>query len=113
VEPGITDISSIVFSDENEILKDSKDPDIDYNQLIRPWKSRLGLLYVANRSVILDIKLIVRTAVAIVSRERGLAGIQKILSDLGADEQLRRVARRQEPLQPYPPPGATEIVTQR
>ena len=29
--PGITDFSSIVFSDENEMLRDSKDPDIDYN----------------------------------------------------------------------------------
>ena len=102
-----------MFSDENEILKDSKDPDIDYNQLIRPWKSRLGLLYVANRSVILDIKLIVLTAVAIVSRERALDGIQAILSDLGADEQLQRVARRTDRLEPFPPPGADTIVTRR
>ena len=32
VKPGITDFASIVFSDEGEILKDSKDPDLDYNQ---------------------------------------------------------------------------------
>lgn len=113
VKPGITDISSIVFSDENEILKDSEDPDIDYNQLIRPWKSRLGLLYVANRSVMLDIKLILLTVQAIISRQRALDGIQDILSDLNADAQLKRVSRRQESLQPYPPPGATEIVTSR
>ena len=50
VKPGITDFSSIVFSDEGEILKDSDDPDLDYNQLIRPWKSRLGILYIENRS---------------------------------------------------------------
>lgn len=113
VEPGITDIASIVFADENEILKDSPDPDIDYNQLIRPWKSRLGLLYVANRSVILDIKLIALTAMAILSRQRALDGIQEVLNGLGADEQLKRVARRQDRLLPYPPPGATQIVTQR
>ncbi|MFZ2486578.1 MAG: sugar transferase [Anaerolineae bacterium] len=113
VKPGITDISSIVFSDENDILKDSKDPDIDYNQLIRPWKSRLGLLYVANRSVSLDIKLILLTVQAIISRQRALDGIQDILSNLNADAQLKRVSLRQEPLQPYPPPGATEIVTSR
>ena len=41
VKPGITDFSSIVFSDEGEILKDQPDPDIAYNQLIRPWKSKL------------------------------------------------------------------------
>jgi lipopolysaccharide/colanic/teichoic acid biosynthesis glycosyltransferase len=113
VKPGITDISSIVFSDENEILKDSQDPDIDYNQLIRPWKSRLGLLYVAHRSVILDIKLIVLTVVAILSRDQALTGIQKILADLGADGMLRQVARRHEKLVPYAPPGAAEIVRRR
>ena len=42
VKPGITDFASIVFSDEGEILSDSDDPDIDYNQLIRPGKGYLG-----------------------------------------------------------------------
>ena len=40
VRPGITDISSIIFSDEGDILANKKDPDLAYNQLIRPWKSR-------------------------------------------------------------------------
>ena len=44
VRPGITDFASIVFSDEGDILEGSKDPDLDYNQLIRPWKSRLGFI---------------------------------------------------------------------
>ena len=35
--------ASIVFSDESTILENVDDPDIAYNQLIRPWKSRLGL----------------------------------------------------------------------
>lgn len=113
VQPGITDIASIVFSDENEILEDSKDPDIDYNQLIRPWKSRLGLFYMDHQSFTLDIKLILLTATAIISRERALDGIQAILSDLGADEQLKRVALRRDKLMPYPPPGTDQIITQR
>lgn len=113
VKPGITDISSIVFADEGEILKDKPDPDLAYNQLIRPWKSRLGLLYIEHQSLLLDLRLIFLTAVTIISRERALEGIQRILSDLGADEQLKRVALRQEPLKPYPPPGATEVVTAR
>ena len=45
VRPGITDISSIVFSDEGEILSNSNDPDIDYNQLIRPGKGYLGIFW--------------------------------------------------------------------
>lgn len=113
VKPGITDISSIVFADEGEILKNSRDPDLDYNQLIRPWKSRLGLFYIDHQSFGLDIKLIFLTALAILSRERALTGIQNILTDLGADPQLKDVASRQTKLVPYPPPGATEIVTHR
>jgi hypothetical protein len=46
VKPGITDFSSIVFSDLNSLLSNSKDPNLDYNQFIRPWKSRLGIIYV-------------------------------------------------------------------
>jgi len=34
--PGMTDIPSIVFSDEGAILENSDDPDLDYNWLIRP-----------------------------------------------------------------------------
>ncbi|MBU6235218.1 MAG: sugar transferase [Alphaproteobacteria bacterium] len=113
VRPGITDISSIVFSDEGEILKDKTDPDIAYNQLIRPYKSRLGVFYIEHASFVLDIKLIILTAMAIVSREKALAGVQEILATLGCDADLKRVAARQEPLQPAPPPGATEIVTTR
>lgn len=113
VKPGITDISSIVFADEGDILKDKPDPDLAYNQLIRPWKSRLGLLYIDRQSLGLDLQLIYLTGLAIVSRERALRGIQAILLNLGANDQLRRVASRQDELQPSPPPGATEIVTSR
>jgi lipopolysaccharide/colanic/teichoic acid biosynthesis glycosyltransferase len=113
VRPGITDISSIVFADEGEILKDSVDPDIAYNQLIRPWKSRLGLLYVENSSLALDLKLIFLTIVAIISREQALAGVQKILDELGAPETVKRAAKRQEKLTPCPPPGAQAVVMSR
>lgn len=113
VQPGMTDIASIVFSDEGQILKESQDPDLGYNQLIRPWKSRLGLLYVQNRSFLLDIKLILSTIVAIVSREKALRGVQKLLDDLGVDESVKRVAQRTEELTPFPPPGASEIVKSR
>ncbi len=113
VRPGITDIASIVFADEGDILKDSQDPDLDYNQLIRPWKSRLGLLYVENSSFPLDVRLIFLTGMAIISRKRALDGVQKVLADLNADETLKRVTRREDPLEPFPPPGASDVVTDR
>jgi lipopolysaccharide/colanic/teichoic acid biosynthesis glycosyltransferase len=113
VQPGITDLSSIVFSDEGEILAGEADPDLAYNQLIRPWKSRLGLIYVEHRSVRLDLELVLLTVVALVSRRRALAGVERILERLGADELTRTAARRDAPLRRYPPPGAAAIVTSR
>ncbi len=94
-------------------MEGADDPDLDYNQLIRPWKSRLGLFYIDHQSFLLDLRLIFLTALTIVSRERAMLGVHKILEDLGADEQLKRVALRREKLEPYPPPGATKIVTTR
>lgn len=113
VRPGITDIASIVFSDEGEILKDKPDPDIAYNQLIRPYKSRLGVLYVENANLLLDIKLVALTALAIVDRAKALETVQHILGELNCPEDLKRVALRQDPLQPAPPPGSDTIVTTR
>jgi lipopolysaccharide/colanic/teichoic acid biosynthesis glycosyltransferase len=113
VRPGITDISSIVFADEGDILKDAADPDIAYNQLIRPYKSRLGILYVEHAGLWLDIRLVFLTALAILDRQKALTGVQRILAELRCDPDLAHVARRAEPLLPAPPPGATEIVQTR
>ena len=79
VRPGITDISSIVFSDEGEILSNSNDPDIDYNQLIRPGKGYLGIFYIENQSFLLDIKLILITLITIFNRNLALKNLSKIL----------------------------------
>lgn len=113
VRPGITDFSSIVFSDEGEILRDQADPDIAYNQLIRPGKGYLGLFYIDHRSVGLDLKLCLLTAVAIVSRERALAGVQRVLRSLGASPGLLVIAARKGALVPSPPPGGSRVVTSR
>jgi lipopolysaccharide/colanic/teichoic acid biosynthesis glycosyltransferase len=113
VRPGITDMASIVFSDENDILQDSKDPDIDYNQLIRPWKSRMGMLCIENRSFWLDIKLIFLTLIAVISRDKALGGVNKLLIDMNAPDDVIRVSRREDKLVPFPPPGSDAIVTHR
>jgi len=101
-KPGITDISSIVFSDEGDILHGQADPDAAYDRLIRPWKSRLSLLYVAHSSVLLDLRLIWLTVLAIVSKPRALAGLQDVLHGLNAAPDLIVVAARQRPLADYP-----------
>ena len=113
IQPGITDFSSIVFSDENDILKGCENPDISYNQLIRPWKSRLGLLYVENQALILDFALLFLTLVALVSKDKALAGTKKLLLRLNASADVIRVSMRQDLLEPFPPPGSDSIVMSR
>ncbi|RPF75035.1 MAG: sugar transferase [Rickettsiales bacterium TMED289] len=110
VKPGITDFSSIVFSDEGEILEDSKNPDLKYNQVIRPWKSRLGLLYIEKSNFLLDIKLIVITIISIFSRKYSLILINMTLKKLDAGKKLINICLREKKLTPYPPPGKNEIV---
>jgi len=113
VRPGITDIASIVFSDEGDILKDQIDPDIAYNQLIRPGKSLLGLIYINNQSIFLDIRLCVLTLVAIISRKKALTSLQKLLRSMSASDDILNLASRKLPLVPMPPPGSNIIVTSR
>lgn len=113
VRPGITDISSIVFSDEGSILEGKPDPDLAYNQLIRPYKSRLGLLYIDHAGVLLDVRLIFLTLLSAVSRRAALDRLSKLVRELDAPDELVAVVARRAPLQPAPPPGATAIVTSR
>ena len=113
VRPGITDFSSIVFSDEGEILADKQDPDLSYNQLIRPWKSRLGIIYIENRTILLDFSLILYTVVAIISKKIALSWVIARLTDLNVNEELITVSKRETELYPSPPPGSSLIVTER
>ena len=113
VRPGITDFSSIVFSDEGDILKGKDNPDLVYNQLIRPWKSRLGLIYIKNQSFLLDIKMIIYTLVAIFSKQRALNWVVSQLKLMNADSNVVNISKREEELYPFPPPGTDKVVTKR
>ena len=113
LKPGITDFASIVFSDEGEILADQKDPDLAYNQLIRPGKSRLGLFYLEVASLHTDIALLFLTMVAILSRQKALTLNASYLRLIKANENLIKIASRDSRLIPTPPPGSNEIVTSR
>ena len=112
-KPGITDFSSIVFSDEANILTNTENPDLAYNQLVRPWKSRLGLIYIENRTFALDLQIIIYTVVSIFRKKLALAWVSTKLEKLGVDENVIDVCRRQKNLTPFPPPGASEVVTHR
>lgn len=101
LRPGITDLASIVFSDEGDILDGATDPDAVYDAVIRPWKSRLGLLYVDRRGFAADLFLVALTGLAIVAKPVALRGIDALLARWRADPTLRGICRRSAP----PPAG--------
>ena len=105
------DFSSIIFSDEGNILLGKEDPDLSYNQLIRPWKSRLAIIYVDNQSTALDLKIIFYTLVAIVSKQKSINWVVRKLKHLKVDQEIIKIAKRDEDLVPYPPPGTDKIVS--
>ena len=106
IQPGITDISSIVFADEGDILRDSDNPTADYDSLIRPWKSRLALVYVEHRSFILDIQLIILTLAAIINRAFAMKYLASILTKFGINDELLAIVMDVRALEPILPPGA-------
>lgn len=61
VRPGITDIASIVYRNENEILTNRIDPEAYYMNTIMQRKIRLNQLYLAKRSVCTDVIVILKT----------------------------------------------------
>lgn len=65
VRPGLTDIASIQYVHENELLAASDDPEKTYIEEVMPAKLELNLQYIDNQSVLGDIKLIWKTFTAI------------------------------------------------
>ncbi len=113
VKPGLTDFSSIIFSDESNILAKTVDPDISYNQLIRPWKSKLGLFYIRKSNFFLDIKIIYITFISIFSRRKSLKMVSHLLKINLAPKELIEISLRKKPLSPAPPPGSDRIIESR
>lgn len=64
MRPGITDYASLRFRNEGEILLGHPDPDEAYDRLIRPEKIQLGLEYVRTHSFLVDLRILIRTAMA-------------------------------------------------
>jgi len=68
VRPGITDIASLEFIDEDERLAKVADPEAEYLEKILPQKLRHYLDYVENRSFTLDLAILGRTIARIFRR---------------------------------------------
>ena len=111
VKPGITDYASIIFSDESEILKNSSNPNLDYNLLIRPWKSLIGIYYVENRSFFMDIEILFLTLFSLFDRVLVTRYISKKLLKYDFETYSKLFTPTRE-LKPLPPPGSNKLVSQ-
>lgn len=68
VRPGITDLASIRYRNENELLEQADDPEQYYREVVMQDKLRINSEYIADRSFFKDIKIIFLTFWAIVKR---------------------------------------------
>lgn len=67
VRPGLTDYASLAYINENEILQKSEHPEQCYIQEIMPAKLQMNLLYIKEKSLLTDLKIIWKTFLRILS----------------------------------------------
>lgn len=67
VKPGLTDLASLAYINENEILGKAENPEKTYLKEIMPQKLDLNLEYIQNKSFGLDLKIIFKTIGKILS----------------------------------------------
>lgn len=61
VRPGITDMASIAFKNENDLLAKADNPEEFYVKVIMPKKINMSLKYLNERSFLKDINIIFKT----------------------------------------------------
>lgn len=66
VKPGLTDLASLEFIDENKLLGEAENPEEVYVNEIMPEKLRLNLVYIKNNSLYEDLRIILNTVIRII-----------------------------------------------
>ncbi|CAN5720720.1 O-antigen biosynthesis protein WlbG [soil metagenome] len=89
VRPGLTDLASITFRDEETLLSGARDHERAYREVIMPLKLALALEGVEHRSLRYDFAIMARTVAAIVRgpgvRERAVvAQAARLIAELDA-----------------------------
>ena len=67
VLPGLTDWASLMYIDENEILRQAEDHEKAYIETIMPAKLALNFKYISEMSFVCDMKIIFKTLIKIVN----------------------------------------------
>ena len=65
VRPGITDNASILFRNEEELLRKAEDPEVFYRDVILPQKLKHYILYVEGMGMFQDIQILLKTIYAV------------------------------------------------
>ena len=65
---GVTSMTSILYKDESELLKDSENPDETYINEILPKKMEYNLKYIREFNFWYDIKIMFRTILAVIKK---------------------------------------------
>jgi lipopolysaccharide/colanic/teichoic acid biosynthesis glycosyltransferase len=66
VKPGMTDLASIEFSNENELLENQENPEKYYIKEIMPKKIELNMMFIENPNLVNYFKLILKTGLKII-----------------------------------------------
>jgi lipopolysaccharide/colanic/teichoic acid biosynthesis glycosyltransferase len=69
LRPGLTGLDSMFYPNEQAILDHQPNPQQYYDEVLWPDKVRLNLWYAKNRSLILDLKIILNTATQLLFRK--------------------------------------------
>ena len=67
VRPGITDYASIAYRNENYLLAGADDPERMYIETIMPDKIELNMRYLREISPLADVRLILKTIIAVIA----------------------------------------------
>ena len=67
VRPGITDYASIAYRNENDLLAGADDPERMYIETIMPDKIELNMKYLREISPLTDVRLMLRTVLAVIA----------------------------------------------
>lgn len=66
VRPGITDMASIRYRNENELLEQAEEPETFYREVVMQDKLKINQEYISKASFWFDVKLIFGTIIAII-----------------------------------------------
>jgi lipopolysaccharide/colanic/teichoic acid biosynthesis glycosyltransferase len=103
VRPGITDLASLVFRDEEALLAGANDRERAYVEAVLPAKLELALEGVARSSWRFDLEILLRTVAVVVRPGAALPpGAARAIGQAAAA--IERLNRTAPPAPPTPPP---------